>query len=199
MKYRLFKCLAVSICLFSLTFNGLAQGRKPFYGKGYSGEAEIGILVKSYPYGTTSTTHGYCFGKGWFIGLGGSFESGFYGRQIMNAVEPISEDIPFEGARETKYPYEGDMMIKIFLDLRKTFDFEDVRLFADIKYGSPLNLANPYGFGDFVRPSLGIVFRNRLSLSAGVDWSEYPYPTRGTDVIHPKQITLPYIGLSYLF
>ena len=74
-----------------------------------------------------------------------------------------------------------------------------MRLFADIKYGSPFNLANPYGFGDFVRPSLGIVFRNHLSLSAGIDWSSYPYPTRGTDVIHPKQITLPYIGLSYLF
>ncbi len=191
--------LVAVLCFITLSYNGLTQERKPFYSKGYAGDAEFGILVKSYPYGTISTTHGYCFGKGWFIGLGGAFESGFYGRKFMDEAEPIPEGIPLEGFRQTKYPYEGDMMIKIYLDLRKTFDLENVRLFADIKYGSPFNLANPYGFGDFVRPSLGIVFRNRLSLSAGVDWSSYPYPTKGTDVIHPKQITLPYIGLSYLF
>ena len=77
----------------------------------------------------------------------------------MDEDEPIPEGIPLEGFRQTKFPYEGDMMIKIYFDLRKTFDLENVRLFADIKYGSPFNLANPYGFGDFVRPSLGIVFQ----------------------------------------
>ena len=91
------------------------------------------------------------------------------------------------------------MMVKMFLDLRKTFLLDQVLLFADVKYGSPFNLAEPFGFGGFVRPSIGIVLRSRLGLSAGVDWSSYPYPDAGTDVVLPKQITLPHIGIAYQF
>ena len=85
-----------------------AQNKRPFYDKGYAGNVELGCLVKSYPYATLSTTHGYSFGKGWFVGLGGAFESGLYARD-------------FENPGAEKYPYEGDMMVKLFLDVRKTF------------------------------------------------------------------------------
>ena len=182
---RILICILLSLTALSLS----AQEKMPFYDKGYAGNVELGGLVKSYPYATLSTTHGYCFGKGWFIGLGAAFETGLYHPDIP----------PREGFSTTKYPYEGDMMVKMFLDLRKTFLLDQVLLFADVKYGSPFNLAEPFGFGDFVRPSIGIVLRSRLGLSTGVDWSSYPYPDAGTDVVHPKQITLPYIGIAYQF
>ena len=198
---RILICILLSLTALSLS----AQEKMPFYDKGYAGNVELGGLVKSYPYGTRSTTHGYCFGKGWFIGLGAAFETGLYPRMMEKKpdgppVYAYDPDIPpREGFSTTKYPYEGDMMVKMFLDLRKTFLLDQVLLFADVKYGSPFNLAEPFGFGDFVRPSIGIVLRSRLGLSTGVDWSSYPYPDAGTDVVHPKQITLPYIGIAYQF
>ena len=43
--------LVAVLCFITLSYNGLTQERKPFYSKGYAGDAEFGILVKSYPYG----------------------------------------------------------------------------------------------------------------------------------------------------
>ena len=90
-------------------------------------------------------------------------------------------------------------MVKVFLDLRKTFQIKNTIVFADVKYGSPFNLAEPFGFGNFVRPTMGLVFGRHWAVSAGADWSSYPYPDAGTDVVRPKQITLPYVGVSYVF
>lgn len=192
------KRILLSILLSLIALSLSAQGKLPFYDRGYAGNVELGCLVKSYPYATLSTTHGYCFGKGWFIGLGGMFESGFYGRNMEK--EPSDPQAWHgEGFGRTKYPYEGDMMVKIYLDLRKTFYLKDISLFADVKYGSPYNLADPFGYGDFVRPTVGIVFKKHLGVSAGLDWSAYPYPDAGTDVVRPKEITLPFIGLAYQF
>lgn len=41
--------------------SAFAQEKKPFWNKGYAGDVELGFLIKSYPYATLSTTHGYCF------------------------------------------------------------------------------------------------------------------------------------------
>ena len=164
-----------------------AQDKKPFWDKGYAGDVELGFLIKSYPYATISTTHGYCFGKGWFIGLGGAFESGLYAR---NMTDPQAEELP----------YEGDMMVKAFLDVRKSFELDKVNLYADLKFGTPFNLAHPLGFGYLVRPSVGVVLGNHWSISAGVDWSAYPYHASYlSDDCPLKPITLPYLGVSYQF
>ena len=105
-----------------------AQNKLPFYDRGYAGNVELGCLVKSYPYASLSTTQGYSFGKGWFLGLGGAFESGLYVRYFDN---PGAE----------KFPYEGDMMVKLFLDVRKTFLLKSMGIFVDFKMGGPCNLA----------------------------------------------------------
>ena len=172
--------------------------KTPFYDWGYAGDVELGFLVKGYPYASLTTSHGYCFGSGWFIGLGGSFESGLYPR-TMEKEATVPDEWHGEGFRTTKYPYEGDMMVKVYLDLRKTSYVKNALVFADVKVGSPFNLAEPYGFGEFVRPTIGMVFGRHWAVSAGADWSSYPYPDAGTDVVRPKQITLPYVGVSYRF
>ena len=185
--------------LFLSSVTATAQN-SPFYDRGYAGDVELGFLVKGYPYASLSTTHGFCFGGGWFVGLGGAFESGLYPRTFEKKPDaPPAEDGIVEGYRVTRYPYEGDMMVKVYLDLRKSFHVRNTLLFADVKLGSPFNLAEPYGFGNFVRPSVGVVFGRYWAISAGADWSSYPYPDKGTDVVRPKQITLPYVGVSYRF
>jgi len=170
-----------------------AQDKLPFYDRGYAGNVELGCLVKSYPYATLSTTQGYCLGRGWFVGLGGAFESGLYARVFEN---PDAE----------KHPYEGDMMVKLFLDVRKTFLMKSMGIFVDFKLGSPCNLAekinNKYEWGTFLRPAVGVVFGRRFALSAGLDWSRLNYyegKNSGCIPYWPKEITLPYVSFAYQF
>ena len=197
MKSSIIQSLVIA-GLFLSGFSMSAQ-KTPFYSKGYAGDVELGFLVKGYPYASLSTMHGFCFGKGWFLGIGGAFESSLYPRTMDKTAEPVPEEWHGEGFRETKYPYEGDMMVKVYLDIRKTFHVKDTPLFADLKFGFPFNLAEPLGFGLFVRPAVGMTFGRHCAVSAGADWSFCPYPDAGTDVIRPKQITLPYVGVSYMF
>ena len=194
------KTVIKSLIIAALLLSGLtaAAQKTPFHDRGYAGDVELGFLVKGYPYASLATTHGYCFGSGWFIGLGGAFESGLYPRTMEPETE-VPDEWHGEGFRTTKYPYEGDMMVKVYLDLRKTFHVKNTLVFADVKVGSPFNLAEPFGFGAFVRPTVGVVLGRRWAVSAGVDWSSYPYPDAGTDVVRPKRITLPYVGVSYGF
>lgn len=184
------KRILLSIFLILTAVSLSAQGKLPFFDRGYAGSLELGCLVKPYPYGTLSTTHGYCFGKGWFIGLGGMFESGFYGRN-MKEVD-TKED----------FPYEGDMMLKLFLDLRKTFALSSVNLFTDVKLGTVRDLALDITWWDaFVRPSAGIVFGRHLAISAGVDWTRGQYRVHADDCepYRFKESALPYIGIAFQF
>ena len=194
------KTVIKSLIIAALLLSGLtaAAQKTPFHDRGYAGDVELGFLVKGYPYASLATTHGYCFGSGWFIGLGGAFESGLYPR-TMEPETAVPDEWHGEGFRTTKYPYEGDMMVKVYLDLRKTFHVKNTLVFADVKVGSPFNLAEPFGFGEFVRPTVGVVLGRRWADSVGVDWSSYPSPDAGTDVVRPKRITLPYVGVSYGF
>ncbi len=170
-----------------------AQNKLPFYDKGYAGNVELGCLVKSYPYATLSTTHGYSFGKGWFVGLGGAFESGLYARD-------------FENTDEEKLPYAEDKKVKIFMDVRKTFLMKSMGDFVDLKLGRPCNLAekihNKYEWGIFLRPAVGVVIGRHFALSAGLDWSRLNYyegKNSGCIPYWPKEITLPYISFAYQF
>ena len=115
------KTVIHSLIIAGLLLSGLTASaqKTPFYSKGYAGDVELGFLIKGYPYASLSTKHGYCFGSGWFIGLGGAFESGLYPR-TMEKETTVPDEWHGEGFRTTKYPYEGDMMVKVYLDLRKT-------------------------------------------------------------------------------
>ena len=160
-----------------------AQDKVPFYDRGYAGNVELGCLVKSYPYAAFSTTHGYCFGKGWFVGIGGMFESGLYPRTME---EESRNDF-----------YEGDMMVKLFLDLRKTVELPSVNIYVDVKAGSPRDLARTKSrWGAFFRPTLGVVLPRHLALSAGLDWTS-GFFIGGSCT--PGMSILPYVGFSYQF
>ena len=177
------KVLIFVVCILTAVSMS-AQDKLPFYDRGYAGNVELGCLVKSYPYATLSTTQGYCLGRGWFVGLGGAFESGLYARV-------------FENPGAEKYPYEGDMMVKLFLDVRKTFLMKSMGVFVDFKI-----INNKYEWGTFLRPAVGVVFSRRFAFSAGLDWSRLNYyegKNSGCEPYWPKEITLPYISFAYQF
>ena len=111
------------------------------------------------------------------------FESGLYPRTLEHV-----ERYDF---------YEGDMMVKLFLDLRKTIGLGSVNIFADVKVGAPRDLARAQSrWGAFFRPTLGVVFPRHLSLSAGMDWTS-GFFIGGSCL--PGISTLPYVGFSYQF
>ena len=173
-------------------FSMSAQGKLPFYDRGYAGNVELGCLVQSYPYASLSTTHGYSFGKGWVLGLGGAFESGLYERMtVFDSPDPGGKYLRINH----KGIYTGDMMLTLFLDVRKTFIVKSTGIFVDFKLGRPFNLAEQEEGGISLRPSLGVVFGRHFALSAGLDWSRMYY----LEPYLPTEITLPYIGFAYQF
>ena len=182
--------LPIILSLVALSLS--AQDKLPFYDKGYTGNVELGCLVQSYPYASLSTTQGYSFGKGWFVGLGGAFESGLYERMtVFDSPDPGGKYLRINH----KGIYTGDMMLTLFLDVRKTFIVKSTGIFVDFKLGRPFNLAEQEEGGISLRPSLGVVFGRHFALSAGLDWSRMYY----LEPYLPTEITLPYIGFAYQF
>ena len=87
-------------------------------------------------------------------------------------------------------------MLKLFLDIRKTFIVNSTGIFLDFKLGRPFNLAERTAQGGIsLKPSLGVVFGRHFALSAGLDWSRMHY----IEPYLPTEITLPYIGFAYQF
>jgi len=176
-------------------FTVSAQDRHPFYDRGYAGNLEAGVLIRPYSYMSLSSTHGYCFGRGWFLGVGGSFEIPFNTKGAPALSRPQSS----VGHADT-YLYDGERKVKLFLDLRKTFLFGDTGLFIDAKFGCPHDLPlDPIKWDEFVRPTIGVIFKRRLAVCAGMDWSRGSRWSEGSDTFAIRTTSIPYIGLALNF
>lgn len=192
MKRSLFFLVAL------ILFSGIrlqAQGKHPFVDKGYAGNVELGVLVHATPYGTVSTMHGYSFGHGWFMGVGGMFET-----PLKAPAEKAVPELP-EGATawlQSTYPYEGLNVVKLFFVMRKTFSLSRTDLYIDVKGGGGREIGGEGYPTHFIRPSVGWVLGRRFSLSAGVDLYGGPY-CDGTDAYVERSIALPYFGLALNF
>ena len=165
--------------------------------KGYAGNVGIGILAKEYPYGSISTTHGYNFGNGWFIGGGAAFQSGLYprmfnypvpaeyadGKEIVNTEGPNSEQ------------FEGGFLLRGYLDVRYAFKSGRVTPFVDIKTGMTYDLAIEAP-GGFIQPAAGISYR-RFAFSAGLDM--HLGQAQSGCLIRPDLKFIPYIGIAVNF
>lgn len=185
------KSIIPIILLLLAGFSAQAQGRQPFVDKGYAGDIELGALVLPQPFGTISTTHGYCFGRGWFAGVGGMFEFGF---KDKSASAPR-----LDASGNPKVPYEGDKTACMFLDLRKTFSLGGINVFADIKYGMLRNLdESEFSLSQFSRLSAGVILMRHFGVSAGLDRSNQYY-YRTPDVILYKPVLSPFVSAVFVF
>ena len=167
-----------------------------FHLRGYSGNAELGIIAKEYPYGSISTTHGFNFGNGWFIGGGAAFQSGLYPRIYSYPVpaEP-AEGYAIVSGRPDKEQFEGGFLLRGYFDARYAFRNSRFTPFADLKAGVTYDLALEAP-GGFILPSVGMAY-GRFSLSAGLDM--HLGQTQGGCIIRPDMKFMPYFGLAVHF
>ena len=188
---RILTIATALILALTVTAETSAQGFR-FFRKGYSGNAELGVIAKEYPYGTISTTHGYNFGNGWFIGGGVSFQSGLYPRMYDPAINPDGSEIIHTGSNEQ---YEGGFLLGAYFNARKAFLNRKFTPFVDMKTGVTYDLALEAP-GGFVQPSVGVAY-GRVSLSAGLN--VHLGQTQSGCIISPDVKFMPHIGVAVHF
>ena len=183
----------VTVLVLALTATDVVSAQDShFYRKGYSGNAGLGVMVKEYPYGALSTTHGYNFGNGWFIGGGLSFQSGLYPRMCEPAINPDGSEVLCAGSNEQ---YEGGFLLGAHFDARYAFLNRRFTPFVDMKAGLTYDLALEAP-GGFVLPSVGVAY-GRFSLSAGLNI--HLGQTQSGCCISPKVKFMPHIGVAVHF
>lgn len=171
----------------------------PVFRKGYRGNVELGIMAKEYPYGTLSTTHGYSFGNGWFIGAGASFQSGLYPRmyspeQREPALNPDGTGITSPSSSSEQY--EGGLLLGAYFDARYAFRNRRFTPFIEIRTGITydLHLEAP---GSFIEPAVGVAY-GRFALSAGLN-THFGQKRKTQCIIMPDVKFMPHITVGVHF
>lgn len=194
---RSFTLIAIAFLAMAGAAESDAQESR-LYRKGYSSNVELGIIAKEYPYGSLSTTHGYNFGNGWFIGGGAAFQSGLYPRMFNYPVPAeiaADDDAIINMEHHSKEQFEGGFLLRGYLDARYAFRNSRFTPFADLKAGVTYDLALEAP-GGFILPSVGVAY-GRFSLSAGLDM--HLGQTQGGCIIRPDMKFMPYFGLAVHF
>lgn len=169
-----------------------------FHLRGYSSNAELGIIAKEYPYGSISTTHGFNFGNGWFIGGGAAFQSGLYPRIYSYPIpaEPAAgNDEIINIERPNREQFEGGFLLRGYFDARYAFRNNRFTPFLEVRTGATYDLALE-AFGAFIMPSAGISY-GRMSFSAGLDM-HLGQESSGC-LIRPDFKFMPYFGIAVNF
>ncbi len=194
---RFFTLIAIA----SLAMAGAADSdaqESRLYRKGYSSNVELGIIAKEYPYGSLSTTHGYNFGNGWFIGGGAAFQSGLYPRMFKNPVPAeiaVDDDAVIDMEHHTKEQFEGGFLLRGYLDARYAFRNSRFTPFVEVRTGATYDLALE-AFGAFITPSAGISY-GRMSFSAGLDM--HLGENAAGCLKYPDFKFMPYFGIAVNF
>lgn len=194
---RFFTIIAIAALAMAGAAHSEAQESR-LYRKGYSSNVELGIIAKEYPYGSLSTTHGYNFGNGWFVGGGAAFQSGLYPRIFSYPVpaEPaIGNDEIINMEHHSEEQFEGGLLLRGYLDARYAFRNSRFTPFVEVRTGATYDLALE-AFGAFITPSAGISY-GRMSFSAGLDM-HLGQESRGC-LIRPDFKFMPYFGIAVNF
>lgn len=197
---RILTIIAIALLAVAGAEKAKAQ-ESPLFRKGYSGNAELGVLAKEYPYGTLSTTHGYSFGNGWFIGAGASFQSGLYPR-MYGAPEKRDPALNPDGSAVTDSPsssseqYEGGFLLGAHFDARYAFRNKRFTPFLEVKTGVTYDL-HLEALGSFIEPSVGVAY-GRFALSAGLN-THFGQKRKTECIIMPDVKFMPHITVAVHF
>ncbi|MGI5847573.1 MAG: hypothetical protein ACOX5T_06075 [Candidatus Cryptobacteroides sp.] len=152
------------------------------YSEGYKSNVQISAMFHdSQMISTLSTSHGYGFGNGLFVGGGtGIIYNPTYGNGVKNRIQ-----------------------IPIFGEVKYSFLNKKVSPFVDLKAGGLFDYS-AYGVGYVLKPSVGVDFW-KLSLCAGIERLSETYATQGLKEGQPAMIgsrgenTGFFVGLSFNF
>lgn len=162
----------------------LASAQTPsnyLYSKGYKSDIQLSAMFGSKMIGSISSSHGYGFGNGLFVGGGIGI---IYNPTLANGVKNRIQ-MPIFG--EAKYAF-----------LNKRFS-----PFVDLKAGGLFDYS-AYGVGYILKPSVGIDFW-KLSFSAGIAILSETYAGQGLKEGKPAMIGTKvqnmdfFAGLSFNF
>lgn len=150
--------------------------------KGYKSDVHLaGTLYEGKAVTTLSSSHGYGFGKGLFVGGGvGIIYNPVYANGVKNRIE-----------------------IPVFAEIKYSFLNKKFSPFVDLKAGGLYDYS-AYGVGYIVKSSIGVDFW-KFSLNAGIDWSSATYSTEGLKEGVPATIGTKhnymefFVGLSFNF
>lgn len=196
---RILTIITISLLALAGAERAKAQD-SPVFRKGYSGNAELGIMAKEYPYGTLSTTHGYSFGNGWFIGGGASFQSGLYPRMYASpekrdpALNPDGTVVTTPSSSSEQY--EGGFLLGAHFDARYAFRNKRFTPFLEVKTGVTYDL-HLEALGSFIEPSVGVAYR-RFAVSAGLN-THFGQKRKTQCVIMPDVKFMPHITVGIHF
>ena len=168
------KSIILAVMLLAFMFNVTpisAQTHKsPMYEKGYRADVQIGPVIDSdYTLYTLSTSHGYSFGNGLYIGGG-----------IGLHITTVDMD-----GHKTRY------QVPVFAEIKYSFLNRLVSPFVDLKAGGFYDYTLG-GAGYMIRPSIGVDIW-RFSVSAGWDHNRFKWQNGGLG--NPGW----HIGVSYNF
>lgn len=170
MKRKIIAVMAFLLVFLAGNSSVYAQShRSVMYDRGYRADVQVGTIWYDSVIGTVSTSHGYSFGNGLYVGGG----IGLY-------INPVDK-----GGYSTRY------QIPVFAEIRYSFLDRTVSPFVDLKAGGFYDYTLG-GAGYSVRPSIGVDIW-RFSISAGWDHNRYRWD--GARFGDPGW----YIGLSYTF
>ena len=139
----------------------LAQPRNPYYERGYKADLQVGVSpARNYivANSTLTTSHGYCFGNGLFVGGG----TGVYVDRRGIDMKKARILLPVYG--EVTYSFMNRMASPLI----------GVR-------GGALSDYTIRGAGFFVRPYIGVNIW-RMTLTAGIEYLSMGYRTEVEDI-----------------
>lgn len=155
MKTTIIKSISIVIAMmlafmYSATSMSAQSHKSPMYEKGYRADVQIGpVIYSDYTLYTLSTSHGYSFGNGLYVGGG----IGLY-------ITPVEM-----GGYKTRY------QVPIFAEIKYSFLDRLVSPFVDLKAGGFYDYTLG-GTGYVIRPSIGVDIW-RFSISAGWDHNRF--------------------------
>lgn len=183
-KFLIAACLVA--CLSAAAY---AQPKNSSYKKGYRADVELGTSIYSNAHPvklgyTVSTSHGYCFGNGLYVGGGTGI---FYDSSMAHSTNK-------------KYVCS----LPVFADVKYSFVDKGASPFFELKGGGYFDYTD-CGTGYFVRPAIGLDAK-QFSISVGIDykWAFYR-DVQYTEYVIKKVTGMSvgntgiYVGISYNF
>lgn len=143
---QIYRFLLLCIIGGIVSYNSNAQTKNYLYSKGYKPDIQVGYMFEgNQPTYSLSSSHGYSFGNGLYIGGG----TGLF----LNTLDYG------EGSR---------FMIPLFVELKYSFLNRKVSPYVDFKTGMLGDLTKK-GFGRIINPMAGVDI-GRMSLGVGAQY-----------------------------
>lgn len=132
------------------------------YNKGYRADIELSWANKSV-WGITSS-HGFSFGNGLFVGGG----AGFVAEMARNTVVTANDVIDPEFSYTPDSDWNASYFVPVFADMKYSFTKTLVSPFVSLKGGSIVDISNK-GIRTFANPAVGLDIA-RFSLKVGYEY-----------------------------